>query len=68
MFNLVREPFDLNETFDLICNTFEPMLRAKQVKLIYTTENGFLPKLIGDGKRFKQVVINLVRNASKFTM
>ena len=68
MFNLVGEPFDPNETFDLICNTFEPMLRAKKVGLIYTTENVVLPKLIGDAKRFKQVVINLVRNAIKFTL
>ena len=68
-FRLSSTPFDPNETFDLICNSFEPQLQFKDVQLIYTTaDDKQLPKLIGDGKRFQQVVINLVRNSMKFTL
>ena len=68
-FSLSSTPFDPNETFDLICSSFEPQVQLKGLQLVYNTFDGYeLPKLVGDGKRFQQVVINLVRNAMKFTL
>ena len=35
VFTLNQEPFDPNETFELICSTFEPQALARQIKIEY---------------------------------
>ena len=39
-FSLSSAPFDPNETFELICSSFEPQVQVKRVKLIFATANG----------------------------
>ena len=57
VFELVKSPFDPNEVFKHVIETFTPVLEAKKIKLTYCAnhtvtnhnrENSSLPKLIGD--------------------
>ena len=57
VFELVKSPFDPNEVFNHVIETFTPVVEAKKIKLTYCVnhtarninrENYSLPKLIGD--------------------
>ena len=70
VFNLVPAPFDQEEVFNFILSMFEPRAQAKGIKILKKKmmETNEQPiKLIGDERRYKQVMINLVKNAIKFT-
>ena len=69
------QPFDVNEVLELICSIFNPQAQSKGVSIhseaVYKKKNKSvhvrIPKLIGDERRFQQVLVNLVKNAIKFT-
>ena len=98
IFSLRFEPFNPNETFELVKKIFDPQAKAKKISIKVSIEENlrlpqemdhhfggleeckrdlilrrntrslaYIPKLNGDGRRFKQVLINLVKNALKFT-
>lgn len=73
--DLVKELFNPNEIIALIQAIFSPQAKQKKIHLScksFLLSQGqkiplTLPKFLGDGRRFKQCLINLVRNAIKFT-
>ncbi len=63
------EPVEFSLT-DLIADTMKPLaLRAHQkgLELVYEIDGKIPPVLIGDSGRLRQILVNLVGNAIKFT-
>ena len=65
--NLDPTPFDLHELFDRLSNLFSKQTADKAIELVLMIPQAFEQTLIGDEQRLEQVLINLVRNAIKFT-
>ena len=61
------QPFDLAELFQEVINLFRLKAEEKHIRLIGKLQGTIPPKLIGDPDRVRQVLINIVGNAVKFT-
>lgn len=64
----IEEPFDLRETVDDVMSLLGHTAREKTLDLISDLPMQTPTQLIGDQGRLRQVLINLVGNALKFTM
>ncbi len=65
--DLERHPFELRTCLEEALDLLTPRAAEKKIDLVYTIEDN-LPAIIeGDVTRLRQVIVNLVSNAVKFT-
>jgi len=64
---LRRQPFDLREAVTRGVELLAPQARAKSIQLDCTIDADVPARIVGDAERLRQVVVNLIANAVKFT-
>ncbi len=64
---LEKLPFDLEAVLKEVVKTFSAKTREKGLELSYRLPSGQHTSLVGDENRLRQILINLVGNAVKFT-
>ncbi len=60
------EPMQLEKSLQEVVNQLKPMANTKGLELLLEIDEG-LPPALADGQRTRQVALNLVSNALKFT-
>ncbi|MGE3386371.1 MAG: response regulator [Bdellovibrionales bacterium] len=63
----LKNTFDLNEVFFESCNLVGVLCRSKKLKFDYLLGQGIPSACRGDKVRIRQVMLNLLNNAVKFT-
>jgi signal transduction histidine kinase/FixJ family two-component response regulator/HPt (histidine-containing phosphotransfer) domain-containing protein len=66
-FQLEQLPFDLRELVEKTCEIFAVHAHKKNLKLVTNFHNNALLQVEGDPNRLRQILINLIGNAIKFT-
>ncbi len=64
---LVCEPFDLRSTVDDIISFLQPQALDQQLELAYVIAEDVPHTVGGDASRLRQILVNLITNALKFT-
>ena len=66
---LASEPIDVALIIQGVVDIFTPQAKAKNIMLTYEKEHIHqkIPTLLGDKRRMKQVLMNLIKNSMKFT-
>ncbi|MBF0157868.1 MAG: response regulator, partial [Magnetococcales bacterium] len=59
--------FDLHQLLDRLADLFSKQVADKGIELVFSAPLDFDEVLFGDVQRLEQVLINLIRNAVKFT-
>jgi len=65
--DIEEEEFDLRQSIEEIMDMFSQRAAEQQLDLIYQIDFNLPRYVIGDSLRLKQVIINLINNAIKFT-
>ncbi|GHD68581.1 hybrid sensor histidine kinase/response regulator [Jeongeupia chitinilytica] len=66
-FSLESRPFDLRAVAAEVCTMLAARAAEKRLDLLLDVKDVSVPAYLGDAVRFKQVLVNLVGNAIKFT-
>jgi len=64
---LERMPFDLSVCLEEALDLFALQASAKKLEIVYFIEPGIPAWIVGDVTRLRQIIVNLVNNAVKFT-
>ncbi len=64
---LFAAPFEIREVIAEVTDLFAEQCGSKNLDLIYTVDEDVPLQLLGDSVRLRQILINLVGNAMKFT-
>jgi len=62
-----HEDFDLRSSIEEVMDLFSQKVAAKGIDLIYQIDFDVPVQIVGDNHRLKQILINLINNAIKFT-
>ena len=64
---IVSAPFYLGQLLDQLTNLFDPMAEQKGITFKLSIDKSLISVYIGDELRLRQVLVNLISNAIKFT-
>jgi signal transduction histidine kinase/DNA-binding response OmpR family regulator/HPt (histidine-containing phosphotransfer) domain-containing protein len=65
--DLEEAPFDLRVCVEGVMDTIGPLAARKQLDLVYDIAEGTPEAVVGDVTRLRQILLNLLNNAIKFT-
>lgn len=65
---LEKQPFDLRKCIEEVMDVFSAKASENAIDLIYQIDNRISSHIKGDKHRLRQILINLINNALKFTL